>query len=80
MNDYISRKAAINTANTMRKRCDTECIDDYHSLMVESLSVLPAVDEWKIITEYCLKRNLVVITMEFFNILQAHYNMKGFKL
>lgn len=42
--DYISRQAAIDTADTMLKRCDTESIDDYHDLIVESLSVLPSAD------------------------------------
>lgn len=45
----ISRKAAINTAEAMWKRCDGD-VDDYHALMVESLTVLPSAssgaDEW----------------------------------
>lgn len=42
--DLIERQAAINTADTMLARCDTGCLQDYHDLMVESLSVLPSVE------------------------------------
>lgn len=49
MDDSISRRAAINTAKTMRDRCDTGDIDDYRDLMVESLMVLPSADpEWEL--------------------------------
>ncbi len=44
MADYIKRQAAIKTAEVMRKRCDTECIEDFYALIVESLSVLPSAD------------------------------------
>lgn len=43
-NSLIKRQDAIDTANTMRKRCDTNDIDDYHDLMVEALEELPSVD------------------------------------
>lgn len=42
--DLIERQAAINTADTMLARCDTGCLQDYHDMMVESLSVLPSVE------------------------------------
>lgn len=38
------------------------------------------IDEWKIITDYCIKHNLVIITNEFFNFLQACYNSGRIKL
>lgn len=46
MHDLISRQAAINTAKTMCKRCDTGDIEDYRDLMVESLTVLPSTQQW----------------------------------
>ena len=42
--DLIERQAAINTADTMLVRCDTDNLQDYHDMMVESLSVLPSVE------------------------------------
>ena len=38
---------------------------------------LPTADELTIVTEYCRKRNLVIITMESFRVLQAYYNRQN---
>lgn len=44
MNDLISRQAAINTAFTMRCRCDTNDIDDYANMILAALEVLPTIE------------------------------------
>ena len=44
MTDHISRQAAINTAVTMRCRCDTNDIDDYANMILAALEMLPTID------------------------------------
>ncbi len=43
--DAISRDAAIKTVHKMRVVCDTEDIDDYYELLVESFKQLPSVTQ-----------------------------------
>ena len=38
---------------------------------------VPSADDWTIIAEYCRKRNLVIITLESFKVLQAYYNRQN---
>lgn len=40
--DTISRQDVISTINAMRERCDSDDIDDYHDLLLESIEVLPS--------------------------------------
>ena len=47
MTDLISRQAAINTAFTMRCRCDTNDIDDYANMILAALEVLPTIEPKK---------------------------------
>ena len=68
MDDYISRQALLRD------------IEKYHlsdGMFQHWVEVQPSVDEWTIITEYCRKRDLVLITMESFRILQAYYNRQN---
>lgn len=43
----------------------------------KALKAVKSADEWTIVTEYCRKRNLVIITMESFRVLQAYYNRQN---
>ena len=40
MSDVISRQAAINTVHDMRKKCDTDNIDDYEEMLTVALQEL----------------------------------------
>lgn len=40
MSDSIKRQAAINTVHEMRKKCDTDIIDDYEEMLAVALGEL----------------------------------------
>ena len=71
MSDLISRQAAIEKIS--ETIWDTAVANDVKTTLKE----LPSTDEQAIVTEYCRKRNLVIITMEFFRVLQAYYNKQN---
>lgn len=81
MADCIERQAAID----MFQR---QAYDDWNqgagttwanafSEAADMIEDLPSADELTIVTEYCRKRNLVIITMESFRVLQAYYNRQN---
>ena len=74
--DTISRQAAL---NTLCDNCDTvqAVCPHYPCKRYTSIEALPSVDELTIVTEYCRKRNLVIITMESFRVLQTYYNRQN---
>ena len=85
MNDIISRQA-VNDA--LDKTCDIVCQYSKKQRYAmcgacplgsayDVIENAPSVDEWTIVTEYCRKRNLVIITMESFRVLQAYYNRQN---
>ena len=41
MNDTISRQKVISAINSLRQKCDTDDIDDYHDLLVEAIEAFP---------------------------------------
>ena len=51
-----------------RERLDTR------ELIMSLINRMPTADEWKIATEYCMKRYLVMITMDTYEKLIAYYN------
>ena len=65
MNDTIDRQAAIQTAERMYKRCDTDSIEDYHDLMIEALTALSSAQQKTLkysgdsICLYCMTRDCV---------------------
>ena len=74
--DTISRQAAL---NVLCDNCDTvqAVCPHYPCKRYTSIEALPSVDELTIVTEYCRKRNLVIITMESFRVLQTYYNRQN---
>ncbi len=74
--DTISRQAAL---NTLCDNCDTvqAVCPHFPCKRYTSVEALPSADELTIVTEYCRKRNLVIITMESFRVLQAYYNRQN---
>lgn len=72
MADYIDRQKAIDAVRSYYDECD-----EREESIEERIEQLPSADELTIVTEYCRKRNLVIITMEFFRVLQAYYNRQN---
>lgn len=66
MDDYISRQAALDAMEN--------CEPGEEPFVIKNL---PSADECTIITEYCRKRDLVLITMESFRVLQAYYDRQN---
>lgn len=74
MADYIDRQAVVSDFEW----CKSQAIDkDRWQEAIDRINALPSADELTIVTEYCRKRNLVIITMEFFRVLQAYYNRQN---
>lgn len=68
MADLIDRQAAISDFEW----CKSQAIDkDRWQEAIDRINALPSADELTFVTEYCRKRNLVIITMESFRVLQA---------
>ena len=82
---YINRQA-VNDA--LDKTCDLVCQYSKKQRYAmcgacplgsayDVIENVPSADELTIVTEYCRKRNLVIITMESFRVLQAYYNRQN---
>lgn len=83
MDDLISRQALSDAMyheafekDTDMQKWDSGCWIRY-KLFENVLRGIPSVDAVEIVTEYCRKRNLVIITMESFRVLQAYYNRQN---
>lgn len=89
MADYIDRQATIGAihsaiypffcgaedGDTLSE--DEKLILSVNKTICKAIKALPSADELTIVTEYCRKRNLVIITMESFRVLQAYYNKQN---
>ena len=81
MDDLISKQAAI---AALGERPLTWVGGDYElgrqnqfDSDLLAIQMVPSVDELEIVTEYCRKRNLVIITIGSFRALQAYYNKQN---
>lgn len=74
MAEYIDRKDAIKAVEELQD-CYNGFSDTYDkACIIGLLEELPNMNVEKIATEYCKKRNLVMITAESFEVLKAYYN------
>ena len=76
MTDYIDKHSVL---NALCDNCDTvqAVCPHFPCKQYTGIEALPSADELTIVTEYCRKRNLVIITMESFRVLQAYYNRQN---
>ena len=78
MADYIESQAALDMVRGLEERYVNNLPPMIDKVDIcNALDTLPSADEWAIVTEYCRKRNLVIITMESFRVLQAYYNRQN---
>lgn len=59
--------------DTQDQKWDSGCWIRYH-MFEDTIESIPTADEEKIATEYCMKRCLVMLTMDTYEKLIAYYN------
>ena len=89
MADYIDKKATIDAVHSAiypyfcgaedgdALSEDEKLVLSVNKAICTAIKAFPSADELTIVTEYCRKRNLVIITMESFRVLQAYYNRQN---
>lgn len=70
MADYIERQAVVSDFEWSK----SQAIDkDRWQEAIDRINALPSADELTIVTEYCRKRNLVIVTIEFSEFCKQQY-------
>ena len=72
MPEYTDKQTVIDAVRSYYDECD-----EREESIEERIAQLPSADELAIVTEYCRKRDLVLITMESFRVLQAYCNRQN---